>query len=310
MYTTATFPLPPLPQGQIDLRALCHSVGRPALTTPAPPAGWRRDVRLLAERPGIDLAGVPPLDVLAAVDGIQARVLLSVRDGRPIYLESVAAAAVGMDPRNVIAFDQRMYVAGSHLDGVYMRALQGGVPVVELDAIDPSLVASEALDLVDHTRRQLEADTAGAALRAGEPIVVDGSIRYLTELTGPLIGVVKDCANTPWLTDESELRSLPEGWRSQAFRIPAQRRSEITVHSCYVRLHDVGAGCFTDGLVRIETTDPDQLDAACAWAFRCRQPAHSTDPRWACHLRAVAHVELVLKGRMELTMVPTGSRPA
>lgn len=298
MTPAAPHPLPPRPEQELDLRTLCRAVKAPLLTAASAPPGWRRDVRIQQDRPGVDLSEIEPLVPAGVVDGAQCRVLLTVQQTRPVFLEYVGAAVVSGDTAKPLELEDRLYLAGSHLDADYLRGLPGGLPVVELDGIDSAVVGAEALEAIGRFRETLEAAVAVRVSASGELVVVDGSVRQVPDLVGPAVGVVKDCASTQHLTDEVELRTLPCGWRSTVFGIPAQRRSEIPVHSCYVRLHQIRGAAFTEGLVRLECTDPDLLDAAAAWAYRSRQQPGSGDPRWPCHLRQVRTAELFLKGRM------------
>lgn len=298
--------LPPRPDTQVALRNVTRSIPGLYLTVPSKPPGWRREVRIQHDRPGRELVGVEPMVPAAVVDGVQSRVLLTLREGRPLLLEYVGAAAVGPHRRTLVGVEDRLYLAGSHLDAEYLRSLPEGLPVVELDGISPAVVATEAMETIQFFRQRLEATVAVLAGASGEPVVVDGSVRHLEGLAGPAIGVIKNTASTQWLTDESELASLDVGWRSTVFVLPAQRRGEHTVHCCYLRLHRVPRSTsFTEGLIRLESTDPDLLDPAAAWAMRSRQAPGSDDPRWATHLAPVRDVELYLKGRRPQTSLVT-----
>ena len=291
-------PIPP-PTGEIaDLLPLLQSVdGVPSGATVVLPS-WRRQVRLHDALPLGDIRTVPPLVPVGAADGIQRSRVVTVRSGRPVWLAAVAAGVANYSD-DLSAGEDALYLVGSHLDEEWMRERPGGLPTVVLDAVDPgTLVADFDRTLQDH-RWQLEARVVARAVEHGT-VVVDGSVaRYSAEHGDRVLGVVKSL-DTPYLTDEYEIRDLAEGCCSRVFTLPAERRPQLDRHSVYLRLHDAGYNASLFGVVRLEAVRADQLAPLAAWAYSQRQGPGSGDSRWPVHLAAVAWVERVLRASFDL----------
>lgn len=290
--------LPQLPEmhGPCEVRDLFRAVGHPLLSTSTSSPLWRREVTVATDGP-IDVTSLPRLGDVRVVDGVQRRRVLTMRQGRPVYLELVGAAAVDPESRTEADIEERAYLCGSHFDGAYMRELPGNFAVVELDAESAQAVVQEAAAALDRFRRELEADVTVRAAARGV-VVVDGSIRHLVGLPGgSAVGVVKSL-DTQYLADETEIADLKPGQRTSLFTIRSQTRRELTVHSCYVRLHTVPHDWWAVGVVRLEATTEDLLDPAAAWAYAARQRPGGDDPRWHVHLAPVRAVEEVLRARM------------
>ena len=289
-------PIPP-PNGEVaDLHVLLRSVEDvvPSGSTVVLPS-WRRQVRLHDEPPLGDVRMLPPLVPVGAADGIQRTRVVTVRSGRPIWLAAVAAG-VATYGGPVSAEDIGLYLAGSHLDEAWMRQRPGGVPTVALDAVDPGTLVGDFEQVLRAHRWELEARAVRRAAEHGT-VVVDGTIdRYTAEHGDRAVGVVKSL-DTPYLTDEREIRDLDAGGCSRVFTLPAQRRPQLDRHSCYLRLHDAGHNAGLFGVVRLEAVDPKQLAPLAAWAYSQRQGPGSGDTRWPVHLASVAWAEHVLRTR-------------
>ena len=295
---TAIPPIPPQTGEVADLLDLLRSVEHlvPAKTAVMLPS-WRRQVRLHDAPPLGDICAVTPLEPVGAADGVQRARLVTVRSGRPIWLV-VVAAGVGNYGDTLSAAEMDLYLVGSHLDEEWMRDRPGGVPAVALDAIEPSTLVGDFDRVLQAHRWELEARVVRRTVEQGT-VVVDGSVdRYTAEHGARVVGVVKSL-NTPYLTDEREIRSLDEGCCSRVFTLPAERRPQLDRHSCYLRLRSPGFNDGTWGVVRLEAVDADQLAPLAAWACTQRQGPGSGDSRWPVHLASVAWVERVLRARID-----------
>lgn len=261
--------------------------------------GYRRVVRTV-DSSCRDISRVPPLSVIGFADGVQTTFTLRHEQHRPLSLVWVAAGAVdgGM---NLIEFRQRLELVASAADRervAHLSRLGGGLPVHLLEDLMPWGVATATDHLVDEWRRELEREVvASTPIPAGAYLVVDGSIRKHPR--DELAGVVKSCAETQYLGDESVIPDRA-GWRSPVFHLPATTTAERDVVSCYLRLHDApGSTAWSHGLIRLEARDPEVLDAACALAMRHRQGPGSGDSRWSVHLEGMHRAEEVLKAFRE-----------
>jgi hypothetical protein len=256
--------------------------------------GHRRVVRTV-DPAARDVSGARPLPVVGFADGVQTQFLLRHVDHRPISLGWVAAGAVD-NGATLLEFRQRLELVASAADGEIvegLREVSGGLPFHLVEDLTPWGVAVATQRLVDEWRRELEHDVVGnVPIPEGGFLVVDGSIRRHGRQG--VVGVIKS-VDTQYLADES---ALPDraGWRSPVFSLPATTTEEISVVSCYLRLHHApGSTSWSHGLIRIEAHDPETLDAACALAMQHRQTPGSGDPRWATHLEGMHRAEEVLK---------------
>jgi hypothetical protein len=236
-----------------------------------------------------DIRSVAPLPVTAVVDGIQSVRVVTYRDHRPVHLIYVAAAAIG-EESCVHGIKEELSLLVSAADEEWARSLPGSVPVVVLDETSPFSLAAAGILAVGGARDRLErAVVADLLERNVGTIAVDGSLLG-RPATDSLIGVVKT-TRTRYLADESVLIGLPEGWRSPRFILPTGQAS------CYVRLRSAENRGWDYGLIRLESSNPDLLDAAAAFCLAERQGLGNTDRRGDRHLASVAAVELFLKGR-------------
>ena len=303
-----TYPtsIPPLPQATIhepfDLRTLLRSFPGGIVGGPPQVVPYRRRIRLKGHPPARDVSAVDPLTIRGACDGIVRRMLLST-DPRPITIEYVAAAVLRLDEHCRIAegavVEEHLFLAGSHLDQGLLQSKNElmGMPFIELDGESPQAVAADAHTAVDSYRRQLEERVVRQASTSSGPILLDGSVRHLTGLPGPVVGVVKD-VTTQFLGDESSLNpdELPVGWCSQAFLIPADSRRQTEVVSAYVRVQQASKGSM-DGLMRIEVPaqSHELLHPLASLVCRSVRPPTSTDAR--IQVQQVVHVEDILRTR-------------
>lgn len=286
---------------ELDLRALVGALDAPILGAVPKPVEWRRRIRRLAWPEQGVVGTTNPLFISGVVDGIQGRLLLCRRSGRPVFLEYAAAAHFCPATRAVGGLVQRAYLAGSALDEEWMSSLPGGALVDVLSAVSSQAIELEARRRLEETRIRLEAAAVRAALDGSDGFVlVDGSIRTLPS-DERLVGVVKS-VSTQYLGDESHLESLCPGEISESFQILPDWQGEQVVYSCYLRLHRVPAEHWTAGLVRLESLDPKVLAALAAFCVSDRQHAASDDPRWPQHLTSVRKAELALKMRRPYLM--------
>lgn len=241
-----------------------------------------------------------PLHAEAFIDGIQATITLSHREQRPVYLTYQAAGAVGAGSK-LAGVREKLAILCSGADIDWVDTVNTGaspVPVVELAVTAPPDVERAAHSYVGETRELLEHELVDDLVAEGRlPLVADGSL--LKRVASPhLYGVVKNATRTKYLDDESSVWSLPAGWRTARFKLPAGTDGCLhDRYSCYVRLHDARARGWAHGLIRLEAFTPDNLDALGARAMVERQHARSGDGRWDRHLASVAETEKVLRSR-------------
>jgi hypothetical protein len=288
------------PDGQYDLRAFFHAVGRfsgeKALTSTPPD---RPEPEVPAELLDADNARVEadPLPVAAFVDGIQAALVVTHRAHRPVYLNFVASGAVGTSPRGgplPLGVRERLTVVCSTLDREWVDEVRTGIPVEELPVETPPDIERAAVQILGGAREQLERRLVEDLVAQGHaPLALDGSLvgrPYQAEL----VGIVKSTGRK-YLADESYLFRLPAGWRSPRFKIPAgSAGSGIDRYSCYLRMVNASQHAWNFGLIRLETFDPDLLAGRC---LQERQNAASGDRRWDRHLAGVRAVEEFLRSR-------------
>lgn len=283
-----------------DLRALWRAVGASAspglpLTAPTEREAPETPVEMIDESPR-PVDGVSPLEVAGFVDGVQSTLTLTHRDWRPVHLVYVAAAALG-EGRRVLGLRERLVLLVSRADVDWAQSLPGGVPVVSLDEESPFALTAAGVAAVGGARDALERALVSDLLGEGVgTLVVDGSL--IGRPASPaVVGVAKTIA-TRYLEDESVLLDLPEGWRSPRFTIPAGvGGGSFPRASCYLRLSGSRYRRWDHGLVRLEASDPAQLDALGARCRLERQGPGSLDPRGDRHLTSVATVEAFLRAR-------------
>lgn len=289
-------PLPPARKPEttpIDLReAFVANGGFLNRSLPASPP-WRPLVRLEPGLPARDVRNVAPLQIAAAVDGIQASLVFTVTVGRPSFLVYVAAGAVGPTHR-LARVAERLVVLASLRDARRLQATTGDLPVVALDALSSPALAWHHAAVVPDWRQQLEWEIVTACAADGRFVLVDGSIDRYVGIPG-LIGCVKK-PEAAYAVDEAELYQLPVGHRSDAFRVEPHTTVEQRWYGAYLRLHPPFA-FHTFGLVVVQTTDPELLDAAAAACFAQRQKIGNGDPRADRHLLPIRRCEEALRAR-------------
>ncbi len=251
------------------------------------------------------IAGGERLPISGWCDGIQSTLKLGYTDCLPLVAAYTAAgAADGRTPTSLVGLVEHigLYTALGH-PGADDIADTTGLPVEYVDFPDLSALPTIIADRIGSVRAAAEHTliTRLTETKPGHNWVVDGSLAHTGADTG-LIGVVKT-HGVRYLDDETDLYRLPAGWRSSVFTFTHPRRTEEdtapTVFSAYVRLHHRPDSAWDAGLIRVETIDPDLLDAACATVTAAAQPAtaHTTDRRWDRHLDPIARCEDLLRSR-------------
>ena len=289
-------PLPPARKPKttpIDLREVfVANGGFLQRSLPASPP-WRPLVRLEPGRPARDVRDLAPLQIAAAVDGIEASLVFTVTKGRPSFLVYVAAGSLGPNQR-LVRVAERLAVLASPRDARRLQATTGDLPVVALDALSSQALAWHHAAVVPDWREQLEREVVTACATDGRFVLVDGSIERYVGIPG-LIGCVKN-AEAAYAVDEAELYDLPVGHRSGVFRVEPHTTAEQRWYGAYLRLHPPFA-FHTFGLVVVQTTDPELLDAAAAACFAQRQKIGNDDPRADRHLWPIRRCEEALRAR-------------
>lgn len=281
-----------------DLRAFFHSVGRFS--------GERALTAAIADRPQADVdvelldpaqaveVQAEPMRPAGFVDGIQAALLVTYRQHRPVYLNYTAAGCLSADGR-IVGMHEDMFVSGCEADEEWYYHLSSTIPWVTVPAIRPDEIAGAATAALGSRRDELERELVSELAEAGHhPLVVDGSLATRV-VSDSLVGVVKTTRRR-YLPDESLLWGMPAGHRSPRFRMPAgSQGSTVDRYSCYLRLHDARDRAWDFGLVRLEAYDPDLLEPLAALALRERQSSQSRDARFDRHLAGVRAVEDALR---------------
>lgn len=232
-----------------------------------------------------------PLEVAGYVDGIQASLRVRHIEHRPVTLSYVAAGAV-TGKGKWLGMAEELVVLCSSQDRASIEAAAGSIPV---RCIDGEVTELERLvrDHISTSRDALERAVIGQVAAAGHvPLLVDGDLKSRAS-EYQLVGVAKTL-RTRYLADEQVLFDLPFGWRSPRFRIGDGGAYR---YSCYVRLQHAERRAWDFGLVRLETYDPDLLDALAARCLHERQGSMSPDGRFDRHLAPVRMCEDMLKAR-------------
>lgn len=282
-----------------DLREFFRSVGhfsgeraltvtpseRPEPTTPA----------ILLEEDNQKVSS-KPLAIAAFVDGIQASLCVTYREHRPVYLNYVAAGAVGHHAK-VLRIDEKLTVVCSSLDVEWVKTLGENLPIEELAATMPLDVERAALHILGGDResfeRALVQDLSSENLGT---LCLDGSLLGRPPLNS-LVGVVKSTGKK-YLADESPLYRLPAGWRSAIFKIPENTAGvSPDRYSCYLRLFNADNKSWNFGLIRLEAFTPELLDPLAARALMERQNPAAGDPRFDRHLESMHTCEEVMRSR-------------
>ena len=282
-----------------DLRSLFQAVGRftgqrGPMTTPEIRPETDKPVTLLDDSTSPITAG--QLDVSAFVDGVQASLVLTYREHRPVFLNFTGAAALTPDLKPVGVLEQLQIVASSS-DEEWTRALNSSVPVEFLQADAPFDVERLAVASLAGDRERLERSLIGDLVKTSDlPLVLDGSL-VGRPVDSRLTGVVKT-TNRRYLKDESVLYGLRAGWRSPRFVIPSGSQGvDADRYSCYLRLFDASTQAWNFGLIRLETFEEEMLEPLAALCLNQRQNSRSGDARGDRHLLAVRACENFLRAR-------------
>jgi hypothetical protein len=290
----------PAPLSQHDLEAFFHAVGhfsgeRGLTATPQERA--EPDVAAELLDAGNSRIDADPMPVAAFVDGIQAALVVTHRDHRPVYLNYVAAGAVGGGPAGAVplGLEESLTLVCSTVDREWADEVRGTIPVEELPVEYPPDVERAAVQILGGAREQRERALVEDLVRQGRaPLVLDGSL-VGRPFQRELVGVVKT-TRRKYLADERCLFGLPAGWRSPRFKIPAGTAgSGIDRYSCYLRMVNAEHSPWNFGLIRLESFDPDLLDPLAARCLLERQSSASGDARWDRHLTSIRAVEEFLR---------------
>lgn len=285
--------------GTHDLRSFFRAVGRfsgqRALQS-APPERVDADhpVEMLEHLTARVVAD--PLEVAAWCDGIQASLVVTHREHRPVYLSYVAAGAVA-DWGRPVAVDERLEVVCSEADEEWVDSVRATIPSRILSVTSPPEVEGAAVAALGAGREAAERRLAEEQITRPGVVAVDGGlVGRPSRAPDRLVGYVKS-AQRRYLPDESVLYGLAPGWRSPMFRIPAGAGSAKARYSAYVRLHDASHAGWAHGLIRVETFSKDLIGPAAARALAERQSAASGDGRWDRHLGPIRACEEFLRAR-------------
>lgn len=237
-----------------------------------------------------------PIDLVGAVDGIQAAVTLTWRAQRPTYLQYAAAGAMACDGQ-AVGLREELSIVCSAQDREWAVAHADGIPVTDLGDTEIGDVERLAWRGLAASRERLEYAMATGLLEQSDKVVlIDGGLSRLPA-SARLGGVVKTMSYR-YLGDESCLYMLKPGWRSPRFIIAAGSQGcPHERYSAYLRLRDAGQAPWQYGLVRLETFDPELIDPLAARCLRERQGMGSLDPRGDRHLAVVLACEQFLRAR-------------
>lgn len=280
-----------------DLRGLFRAIGSVDITRGStsvePRTGCDVPVEVLEGGP-VRLSG-EPLTVDGYVDGVQASLVLTHREHRPVHLNYTASAAVDRHSRP-LAVRERLDLVVGERDLEWARTLDCTVPITVLPDSDPGETQRLAVEGLAGSRERLERALVDELLGRGNSLLLDGSL--VARPADPrLVGVVKTTRRR-YLPDETMLYDLRAGWRSPAFRIPAGSNAyPADRYSCYVRLFDASARAWDHGLIRIEALDPSVLQPLGVLTMELRQPGRNDDPRGDRHLLPIRRCEELLRAR-------------
>ena len=284
---------------EIDLRAFFRSVGQ-----------FRGDRALISnvversnpEQPVINIESVSspieaaPLKIKGFVDGIQSAMTLTWREHRPVYFSYTSAGCVG-DEAQLLVLREKLEILCSTLDRGWVESLDEKIDARYLEECRPDQIERAALASLAAQRDEHERSVITELLSGEElPFIVDGSL-IARPIDNRVCAVIKTTRRR-WLSDETVLWNLPEGWRSPRFIIPAGSQGvSVDRYSCYLRLFDATARSWDYGLIRLETFNPELLDPLAALALAERQNPAAGDPRVDRHLDGVRTCEKVLRVR-------------
>lgn len=282
-----------------DLRSFFRAVGnfsgQRALTSSPPERNEPTTPAILLEQDNVEVSA-KALPIAAFVDGIQASLCVTYRSHRPVYLNYVAAGAVGSKAK-IVGMREKLVVSCSNLDTQWVQSLNQTLPIEEIEASNPLEVERSALANLGGDResfeRELVQDLSNQNLGN---LCLDGSLLGRPHLE-TLVGVVKS-TNKKYLADESMLYRLPKNWRSPIFKI-AENTAGVAPdrYSCYLRLFSAENKAWNFGLVRLEAFTPDLLDALASRALSERQNPASGDPRFDRHLTSIRACEEAMRAR-------------
>lgn len=237
-----------------------------------------------------------PMSVAAWVDGIQNSVCLTWVESLPVCAHWTGAG--GSDGSNLVGVKERLYViSGESVKQTVERKCQGmEVEAEYVPGDEPYQVMRNIAQHLAETRDECERELVRELLLTTEDYVVcDGSISA-RPLDKRVVGVVKT-TNTRYLSDEAQLWSLPKGWRSARFKIPAAKNKGREVYSCYVRLQDATKRGWDFGLVRVESFERDLLEPLGSLILKVAQDGSRKDERWDRHVLPIRNTEELLRSR-------------
>lgn len=237
-----------------------------------------------------------PLEVAAWVDGIQNSVCLDWEQSLPICAHWTGAGA--SDGVNLVGVRERLYIiTGEQIKNSVERRCQGiDVDAEYVPGSEPYQVMRNIAQHLAEARDECERELVGDVLKESDKFVVcDGSIAA-RPMDRRVVGVVKT-TNTRYLPDEAQLWSLPRGWRSARFKIPAARNRGREVFSCYVRLQEASKRGWDFGLVRVEAFERELLEPLASLILTVAQDGSRRDDRWDRHVLPIRNTEELLRSR-------------
>lgn len=248
------------------------------------------EVDMLEEKP-VKVTSAPAV-VSGWVDGVQATRPLTWVEQRGVALSWAAAGAAHTQGLGG-EIESRLWIGCSAVDEEYANEIAHGAEVRPVPDDDPMTVATALFDQVAGERELLERLVVDRVAGAAPGLIVcDGPIVARTRHPR-VCGVVKG-HHTRYLDDHAALYRLPAGWRSPIFKISGRGGERF---SCYVRLQNAERRWWDFGLLRLETFDPDIVDAFSAAVLAERQVQGSADGRWDRHLGTIKWVEEWLRAR-------------
>lgn len=291
--------MPEVKESTIDLRRFFQAVGnfggqRALLTSPIEREDNTSNIEMLEdERQKITST---PLLVADWMDGIQASLLITHKDHRPIYLNYTAAGAVSSWD-TLSGFKEKLEVVCSEVEWDWLYPLAQGLEVTPLGINSPPELEQRAISHLATRRASLEKLLAEELFRKRRKgnLVVDGSLLQ-RPVNKKIIGVIKSTVRK-YLPDESVLWGMPAGWRSPMFKIPKGHGAPADRFSAYVRLFSANDKAWSFGLVRIETFDPTLINPMAARCILEKQNPAAGDPRFDRHLYPIRACEELLRAR-------------
>ena len=240
-----------------------------------------------------DISRVTPVEPAGYLDGIQSGSVLRYREQRPVVLTYVAAGIV-TEGADVLALEESLTVLCSAEDADWAKEQAPGLSVAVFPGEEPPEMLAAAFNRMSSEREEMERRIADEFLRGSSDamLFIDGSLvgRPRDQRAA---GIVKT-TGTQYLDDETRVRKLREGHRSEGFIVGSGEGQRC---SAYVRLDRPEDRAWDHALIRVETFNVDLLSPVAAACFHDRQRPGTPDARWDRHLRGMRRTEEVLRSR-------------